>query len=125
VLRNDYLLRLYNGDVGIILREGERLVACIEDENGNIRRFSPSRLPEHEKVFAMTVHKSQGSEFQKILFMMPKRDSLLLTRELIYTAVTRAKKEVMIWADEPLLRVAVARVITRHSGLHDGLRASG
>jgi exodeoxyribonuclease V alpha subunit len=124
VLRNDYQLRLYNGDVGIILREGERLVACVEDENGDIRRFSPSRLPEYEKVFAMTVHKSQGSEFQKVLFMMPKQDSPLLTRELIYTAVTRAKKGLMIWSDEPVLGVAVTRVITRYSGLRDGLRAS-
>jgi exodeoxyribonuclease V alpha subunit len=119
VLRNDYQLQLFNGDVGIIMRKGDHFVACFEDEAGGIRHFAPSRLPEHETVFAMTVHKSQGSEFRKILHILPNRDNPILTRELIYTAVTRAKEEVMLWADEEILRMAVSRAIRRDSGLRD------
>ena len=80
-------------------------------------------LPEHETVFAMTVHKSQGSEFESVLLILPDHDSPVLTRELLYTAITRARKHVEIWGSEGIFRAAVSRRIVRTSGLYDALYA--
>jgi exodeoxyribonuclease V alpha subunit len=124
ITRNDYNLGLFNGDVGIILpdyRQNKELRAFFRDAGGNIRKFPPVMLPEHETVFAMTVHKSQGSEFVNVLFILPDYDSPVLTRELIYTGITRAKKHVEIWGSEGIFRAAVARRIMRTSGLYDAL----
>jgi exodeoxyribonuclease V alpha subunit len=121
---NDYNLRLFNGDVGIALadpgRSGEIRVFFLAPDGG-VRSLSPVRLPAHETVFAMTVHKSQGSEFDSLLLVLPATDSEILTRELIYTAVTRARKGVEIWGDEKLFVNAVERRISRRSGLRDAL----
>jgi exodeoxyribonuclease V alpha subunit len=127
VTRNDYNLRLFNGDVGIILPDNgqdSELRAFFRDAGGNIRKFAPVMLPEHETVFAMTVHKSQGSEFESILLILPDYDSPVLTRELIYTGITRAKKRVEIWGSEGIFRAAVSRRIMRTSGLYDALYSS-
>jgi exodeoxyribonuclease V alpha subunit len=100
ITSNDYNLRLFNGDVGIVLEDPEGshgLRAFFPTEEGAFRKFHPIRLPEHETVYAMTVHKSQGSEFDRVLLILPDRDFSILTRELIYTAVTRARKAVEIW----------------------------
>jgi exodeoxyribonuclease V alpha subunit len=124
ITRNDYNLRLFNGDVGIILPDHGRdneLRAFFRDAGGNIRKFPPVMLPEHETVFAMTVHKSQGSEFTSVLFILPDYDSPVLTRELIYTGITRAKKHVEIWGSEGIFHAAVSRRIMRTSGLYDAL----
>jgi exodeoxyribonuclease V alpha subunit len=124
ITRNDYNLRLFNGDVGVILPDygqDNELRAFFRDAGGNIRKFPPVMLPEHETVFAMTVHKSQGSEFERILFILPDYDSPVLTRELIYTGITRAKKNVDIWGSEGIFRAAVSRRIMRTSGLYDAL----
>jgi exodeoxyribonuclease V alpha subunit len=124
ITRNDYSLRLFNGDVGIILPDhgqNNELRAFFRDATGNIRKFPPVMLPEHETVFAMTVHKSQGSEFTSVLFILPDYDSPVLTRELIYTGITRAKKHVEIWGSEGIFRAAVSRRIMRTSGLYDAL----
>ena len=91
-------------------------------EDGGFRRIHPVRLPEHETTFAMTVHKSQGSEWRRVLLILPDRDAPVLTRELIYTAVTRASDQVEIWGRPDMLRQAVARRIHRVSGLGDALR---
>jgi len=95
ITRNDYNLRLFNGDIGIILpdpdKNGEPGV-FFQGEEGVLRKFFHVSLPEHETVFAMTVHKSQGSEFERVLLILPDVESPALTRELIYTAITRAKK---------------------------------
>jgi len=124
VTRNDYSLKLFNGDLGVILedsaREGERR-ACFISADGKVRQVLPSRLPAHETAFAITVHKSQGSEFEKILLILPETDSPLLTRELIYTALTRARESVEVWSSEKILRAAIARQVTRDSGLRDAL----
>jgi len=93
ITRNDYHLRLFNGDVGITLPDpeaGNGLRVFFPDADGLPRKVHPLRLPEHETVYAMTVHKSQGSEFDNVLLLLPDRDSPVLTRELIYTGVTRA-----------------------------------
>ncbi len=124
IIRNDYNLGLFNGDVGLILADPEALNetrAFFPTATGGLRRFHPLRLPECETVYAMTVHKSQGSEFQTVLFILPDRDSPILTRELIYTAITRAIERVDIWCEEGLFKAAVSRRIVRSSGLRDAL----
>ena len=120
--RNEYGLGLYNGDVGLIQADAAgELRAVFPAPDGSLRHFLPGRLPEHETVYAMTVHKSQGSEFDKVLLILPEDDSPVLTRELIYTAVTRARQKVEILGSENVFLTAVSRKITRTSGLRDAL----
>jgi exodeoxyribonuclease V alpha subunit len=124
ITRNDYHLRLFNGDVGIILPDPQadnELRAFFLAADGAVRKFHPLRLPEHETVYAMTVHKSQGSEFDRVFLLLPERDVPILTRELIYTGITRAREHVKIWGTEAVLRAAVSRRIERRSGLGDVL----
>ena len=120
VLDNDYVLRLFNGDIGIALPDTNGvLLVHFPDATapGGFRAIAPVRLPRHETAFAMTIHKSQGSEFDGILVMLPQQRSRVLTRELLYTAITRAKRQVMLVADEAILAQAIATPTTRHSGL--------
>lgn len=125
VLENDYRLRLFNGDLGIVTeddRDGQRVVEVVFlTPEGEVRRLPPSRLPRHQTAFAMTIHKSQGSEFEVVSVVLPVRESALLTRELLYTAVTRAKRRVVVHAEEEVFCRAVARRFERSSGLRDGL----
>lgn len=124
IVRNDYTQRLFNGDVGLILPDleaGGELRAFFRDASGAVRKFLPLRLPEHETAYALTVHKSQGSEFDKVFFILPDQDIPLLTRELVYTALTRARHFVEIWGTAGVLQAAVIRRITRTSGLRDAL----
>lgn len=124
VTRNDYGLRLFNGDVGIYLPDivgGREPRVFFASPDDTFRSFHPQRLPEHETVFAMTVHKSQGSEFDDVLLVLPDRDSPVLTRELIYTGITRARKRVSLWGSQSVMRSAVARSTERLSGLSDAL----
>jgi exodeoxyribonuclease V alpha subunit len=124
ITRNDYNLRLFNGDMGIVLQDrtaGNELRAFFPAPDGTLRKIHPLRLPEHETVFAMTIHKSQGSEFDKVLLILPDRESPVLTRELLYTSITRARESVHIWGTEEVFRFAVARPTKRTSGLRDAL----
>lgn len=97
VAHNDYSLGLFNGDIGLCLRTHQGLRIFFAGENG-YRAFSPARLPGHDSAFAMTVHKSQGSEFSNVLLVLPEAPSPLLNRALLYTAITRARQQVEIWA---------------------------
>ncbi|HEY2801673.1 MAG TPA: exodeoxyribonuclease V subunit alpha [Chthoniobacterales bacterium] len=127
IIRNDYNLGLFNGDSGITLPDpesGGELRAFFLSPEGKLRRFLPSRLPLHETAFAMTVHKSQGSELDRLLLILPEKDSPLITRELLYTAITRARQQAEIWAPEEVLRAAIARQVRRNSGLRDALTAT-
>ena len=81
----------------------------------------PASLPRHETVWAMTVHKSQGSEFEQVLLVLSGRDIPIITRELIYTGITRARQDVDIWASKDLLKRAILGRISRQSGLTDAL----
>ena len=120
VTNNDYVLRLFNGDIGIALpdADGELLVHFPDAAApGGFRAVAPVRLPRHETAFAMTVHKSQGSEFDEVLVMLPEQRSRVLTRELLYTAITRARRRVTLVADATVLQQAIATPTTRHSGL--------
>jgi exodeoxyribonuclease V alpha subunit len=124
ITRNDYDLRLYNGDVGVVLEDpsaGHDLRAFFPATDGTVRKLHPLRLPEHETVYAMTVHKSQGSEFDRVLLLLPERDFPVLTRELVYTGMTRARKAVEIWGHETVFRQAISRRTERTSGLRDAL----
>jgi exodeoxyribonuclease V alpha subunit len=128
ISRNDYQTRLFNGDIGIAWAEPPRvqsgpapLGVIFPSESGEMRRILPSRLPEHETVYAMTVHKAQGSEFDSILLVLPDQASPVLTREMLYTAVTRARKRVEIWAQRETIEASIEKRVTRHSGLREAL----
>jgi exodeoxyribonuclease V alpha subunit len=128
VTRNDYSARLYNGDIGIVLPDPEgqnEPRVFFPAPEGTFRKILPSRLGSYETVFAITVHKSQGSEFDRVLCLLPDRDAPLLTRELIYTALTRARKDVTVWGREDVFLKAVSRRIERSSGLRDALWPTG
>lgn len=126
VAANNYTLRLYNGDTGVFWRTpvGASLVH-FPDENGALRAIARERLPEHETVYAMTVHKSQGSEFDHVLLILPDKESPILTRELVYTALTRARKSVRLLCEPRLLSCAIQNTAQRKSGLTDALTGVG
>jgi exodeoxyribonuclease V alpha subunit len=123
VLRNDPVLKLFNGDIGIVLPDlhGE-LKVYFPDEMGGFRAIAPVRLPDHETAFAMTVHKSQGSEFAELLLMLPAEKNRVLTRELFYTAVTRARDRLTIVADATVIASTIETATRRVSGLLARLR---
>jgi exodeoxyribonuclease V alpha subunit len=112
VTANDYALDLFNGDVGVI-HQGR---AFFHSGSG-IRELPPGQLPAHETVFAMSVHKSQGSELDEVALILPERVSPILTRELVYTAITRAKKRVKIFGSREVLARAIEARVQRASGL--------
>ncbi|UII64288.1 exodeoxyribonuclease V subunit alpha [Xanthomonas translucens] len=119
VTENSYRHGLFNGDVGICLRDAQgALVAWFEGEgDGQVRGFHPAALPAHESAFAMTVHKAQGSEFDDVWLQLPSRDARVLSRELVYTGLTRARQRLHLAASEAVLRAALARHAARISGL--------
>jgi exodeoxyribonuclease V alpha subunit len=117
VTQNDHRQHLFNGDTGVILRdESGELRACFIFDNV-LHRFDLARLPAHETAFAMTVHKSQGSEFDNVFVLLAEEESPLLTRELLYTAITRAKKQVMLLCRETILTQTVITQHQRETGL--------
>jgi len=132
ITSNDHAMGLYNGDIGVILpseKEVDRLVAVFEQEDGGApgqgatgyREVPVGMLPEHKTAFAMTIHKSQGSEFERLVIILPDRDSPVLTRELLYTAITRVKQaeRIDLWGPEAVIRAGVVRSTHRLSRLKD------
>ena len=124
ISRNDSALGLFNGDIGIALERGEGLRVWFPMPDGSIKSVQPSRLPEHDTAWAMTVHKSQGSEFDHAALILPAKIVPLVTRELVYTAITRAKQRLSIYADEQVLTQSIVARTERRSGLAD-IFASG
>ena len=124
ILRNDYTLGLFNGDAGVLWPDAQgSLQAWVEQENGMTRAVGLSRLPAWQTSYVITVHKSQGSEFAEVLLIPPPEDAPVLSRELLYTGVTRAKNGLTLACrGETLLRMVQRRVV-RHSGLGEKLRA--
>jgi len=121
VTENDYELGLWNGDAGVIVQgAGERPVAVFE-RGEELLRFSPLRLGSVQTVYAMTIHKSQGSQFDTAAVLLPDVSSRILTRELLYTAITRAREELILVGSEDAVRTAVARPVARASGLRERL----
>jgi exodeoxyribonuclease V alpha subunit len=129
VTANDYRLELFNGDVGVVgplpagVAEVSEAAARLQvvhfpgAEPGSSRTVSPGRLPSHETAFAMSVHKSQGSEFGDIALILPEKPTQLVTRELVYTAITRAKRRVVIFGSSEVLSQAIESRVERASGL--------
>jgi exodeoxyribonuclease V alpha subunit len=121
VTHNDYELGLYNGDTGVVIAEdNERLTAAFE-RSGEVVSFTPTRLDAVETVYAMTIHKSQGSQFETVAVLLPDPGSRILTRELLYTAVTRARERLILIGTEETVRAAVERPVARASGLRERL----
>lgn len=122
ITRNDSSLGLFNGDIGITLRDEEgNLKVFFPLPDGSIKAIQPSRLPSHETAWVMTVHKSQGSEFDHTALVMPTQFLPVLTRELVYTAITRARKQLTIYSEPGVFQRAVQLQTQRRSGLVERL----
>ena len=133
VLENTPALKLYNGDIGLVWRNKEDagtadpetlvMFRCIQpDGSPGYRMIRLPEMPPHEPVFAMTIHKSQGSGFKEVMIVMPDKDVPLLTRELLYTAVTRAESRVQLCARQEILLKSLQTKTVRYSGLPDRLK---
>ena len=125
VTRNDRRTGLSNGDTGIILRTAAGRLQVwfpeLQDADGRPRLLAPARLPRHESFYAMTVHRAQGSEYEEVTIVPGPADSRIVTRELLYTAVTRARRRVVVYADAAGVTAAVENPSTRSSGLCEAL----
>ncbi|MFY2762845.1 exodeoxyribonuclease V subunit alpha [Arenimonas sp. MALMAid1274] len=124
VTRNHYGAGLFNGDLGLCLRDGEgRLQVWFEDEGG-ARAFAPGALPAHDAAWAITIHKSQGSEYTHATVLLPPDpDHRILSRQLLYTALSRAKQSVALWAPRASVDAALSRPVARSGGLASKLLA--
>ena len=126
IRRNDYALRLFNGDVGIALPDATgNLAVWFMKDDGSFRSVAPSRLGVYETSFAMTVHQSQGSEFDEVALLFPARFYRVLCRELVYTGITRARNTMTVMASADVLAQSLQTDSARHSGLADRLREAG
>lgn len=125
VTENSYRHRLFNGDIGIVHRDvkGALMAWFPGDDPSQPRAFHPATLPAHESAFAMTVHKAQGSEFDTVWLLLPARPNRVLSRELVYTGITRARRELHVAGSEGVMRDALSRHASRWSGL--GWRLGG
>lgn len=120
---NNYELGLFNGDTGVVMESDGTPAVWFENPEGGVRHLSTLRLPPFDTAFALTVHKSQGSEFDRVLLILPDHLSEVLSRELLYTAVTRARRSIEIWGTEEVFRQTVDRRTVRKSGLAERLAA--
>ena len=121
ITHNDYELGLYNGDTGVIVSNPDRGISAVFETAGRLVGVSPLRLDAVETVYAMTIHKSQGSQFRTAAVVLPPASSRILTRELLYTAVTRARTNLILLASEQSIRAAVGRPVARASSLRERL----
>jgi exodeoxyribonuclease V alpha subunit len=118
VTRNDYALGLFNGDIGIALPgPNGALRVAFRMADGSLRHVSPAALPPHDTAFALTVHKSQGSEFEHAALVLPGSFVRVLSRELVYTAITRAKRRIEVIGSAAIFAQAVDAPTRRDSGL--------
>jgi exodeoxyribonuclease V alpha subunit len=125
VTENDYGLRLYNGDTGVVVTTPSGRLTAAFERRDEVAEFTPARLGAVETVYAMTIHKSQGSQFDTAVVLLPEPTSQILTRELLYTAVTRARARLVLVGPEETVRAAVARPVARASGLQWRLWGTG
>ena len=124
VTSNDYALDVYNGETGVVVRQGQRRRAFISGSNG-LKELAPGRLDAVETMHALTIHKSQGSQARTVSVLLPGADSRLLTRELFYTAVTRAQERLRVVGTESAVRLAVATQARRATRLPQRLTGTG
>ncbi len=125
VTENDYGLGLFNGDTGVVIASGESGLRVAFRRGSGVITVSPARLGAVETAFAMTVHRAQGSEFDEVVVLLPGAASRVLTRELLYTAITRARRSVVLVGREDSLRAAINRPIARATGLTSRLWGQG
>lgn len=129
ITENSYELNLFNGEIGVILASPDQpldLQAWFFGESrSEVRKFPLSALPAFETSYAMTVHKAQGSEYRRVYLILPPKKAPILTRELVYTALSRSRKTVDIWANFPILKYAIRNRTRRSSGIVDRLSALG
>lgn len=121
VTENDYSLGLFNGDIGVVLSSDDGRLEVAFQRASTLVRVSPSRLSSVQTAFAMTAHRAQGSEFDEVVFILPAAGARVLTRELFYTAVTRARQQVTVVGTEQAVRGALGRPGARASGLTERL----
>lgn len=119
---NDYGLGLFNGDIGFAVQREAGLRVAFPGDDGGWREFAPGRLPQHDTVYAMTVHKSQGSEFGEVCLQLPDTAGPVLNRALVYTAITRARDRFIVAGAQAVWEQAAAAAPPRHSGLADKLK---
>jgi exodeoxyribonuclease V alpha subunit len=124
VTNNDYALDVYNGEFGVVVRQGLRRRVFISG-SGELRDFAPGRLDAVDTMHAMTIHKAQGSQARRVTVLLPEEGSRLLTRELFYTAITRAQEHVRVVGTEAAVRAAVERPAQRASGLAERIASRG
>jgi len=120
VKQNNPSLHLFNGDIGLCMPDPDqkgKLMVFFQRADGSVKKYLPSRLPDCETVFAMTIHKSQGSEFEEVFIALPDVINPVLTKELLYTAITRARKTIRLVATEAVFKAAVRQKVERMTGL--------
>lgn len=119
ITENDYRQNLFNGDIGLTLVDANsQLRVWFPESNGGFRAFAPVRLPAHETAWAMTIHKSQGSEFEQVLLVLPEdAETQILGRELLYTGITRARRQIDLMGQETVILAAVRRSLAATSCL--------
>ena len=124
-MENNYELELFNGDLGILWADEEkRIHAWFTSSDGSCKKVRLSELPRHETAFALTIHKSQGSEFDETIVVLSPNDSGNLTRELIYTAFSRAKTKLELHAHHEVLETAIQRQVKRATLLEERISAN-
>lgn len=121
VTENDYALGVFNGDTGVVVDDGTGRLRAVFDRRGELLSVRPTRLASVESLYAMTIHKAQGSQFDTVVVRLPDPTSPILTRELLYTAVTRAQSRLVLIGAEDAVRAAVERPVARASGLAEAL----
>jgi exodeoxyribonuclease V alpha subunit len=118
--QNSHELRVYNGDLAMLV-DGEPRTATVQSDVEAFREIAEARLPQFSDAFALSIHKAQGSEFDEVLVVLPEEDAPLLTRELLYTAVSRARRRVRIVGSKRVVSAAIERRAQRYSGLVDAI----
>lgn len=125
VTENDYALGVFNGDTGVVIDDGAGRLRAVFDRRGEILEVRPTRLAAVDSLYAITIHKAQGSQFGSVVVVLPEPTSPILTRELLYTGVTRAQSHLTLVGSEASIRAAVTRPVARASGLADALWTAG
>ena len=124
IRRNQYEMQLFNGDTGLLWNDNQGKLKCwFRRPDNTLYPVTPARLPEHDTAYGITIHKAQGSEFDQVLLLLPEEESRILSRELIYTGITRARSKLILCATPEILATAVKQRTTRHSGLAEKLWA--
>lgn len=119
ITQNDYNLGVFNGDLGVSLKVDDGSMWVYIETGSEIKRFKPQRLTHYDPAYFLTVHKSQGSEFDHVHFLLPQKDTPVLTKELLYTAITRARSRFSLYGSLKLFEIGMKRETTRYTGLKE------